>query len=86
MIATARKTKISPPALARQWGIDVQKVLHWVKTGELKAINIARDRSGRPRYAIDLADVQIFELSRQVEPPAPKVRRRRADSSVIQFF
>ena len=37
MIATSRKTKLTPPELAKQWGIDVQKVLHWVKSGELRA-------------------------------------------------
>ena len=83
---TTTRKKISPPALAAQWGIDVQKILTWIRSGELRAVNLATDRNGRPRYAIDVADVQVFELSRQVQPPPPKVLRRRADPAVHQFF
>jgi hypothetical protein len=85
MIAPSRK-KLTPPQLAALWGIDVQKVLHWVKTGELKAINLATDRNGRARYAIDVADIAIFEASRSVQPPPPRVRRRRVDPTIHQFF
>lgn len=86
MIAASRKTKISPPELAKQWGVDPAKIVHWIKTGELRAVNLATDRNGRPRYAIDIADVAIFEAARAVQPPTPWVRRRRVDPSVIQFF
>ena len=86
MIATFRKTKLTPPELARQWGIDVQKVLHWIKAGELRAVNLATRRDGRPRYAIDQADIAIFEASRTVQPPTPRMRRRRVDPNIIQFF
>ena len=86
MIATSRKTKVTPPELARAWGIDVQKVLHWVKTGELRAINAATDRNGRARYLIDVNDVAVFEASRAVQPPVPRLRRRRVDPSIINFF
>ena len=86
MIATSRKTKLTPPELAKQWGIDVQKVLHWVKSGELRAVNLATRRDGRPRFAIDVSDVALFEAGRAVQPPAPRIRRRRADPNVIQFF
>ena len=86
MIAASRKTKISPPELARLWGIDVAKVLHWIKAGELRAINVATHRDGRPRYAIDTADVATFEAARAVQPPAPRIRRRQKDPSIIQFF
>ncbi len=86
MIATFRKTKVTPPELARQWGIDVAKVLKWIKSGELRAVNLATRRDGRPRYAIDQADIAIFEASRAVQPPTPRMRRRRVDPNIIQFF
>jgi hypothetical protein len=82
----SRKTKISPPQLAAQWGVDVAKVLTWIKSGELRAINLATDRNGRCRYAIDVGDIAVFEAARAVQPPAPRIRRRRADPNVIQFF
>lgn len=86
MSAASRKTKLTPPELAKLWGIDVQKVLHWIKSGELRAINAATDRSGRPRYLIDISDLAAFEASRAVQPPTPRIRRQRADPNVIQFF
>ena len=86
MTATSKRTKLTPPQLAAAWGIDVAKVLHWIKAGELRAINVATDRNGRPRYAIDVADIAVFEASRAVQPPAPRIRRRRADPNVIAFF
>ena len=86
MIAAPKRTKLTPPQLAAMWGIDVAKVLHWIKSGELRAINVASDRNGRPRYAIDMADIAVFEARRAVQPPAPRIRRRRADPGVIQFF
>ena len=86
MIAPSHKTKLSPPQLAAQWGIDVAKVLTWIKAGELRAINAATTRTGRPRYLIDQADIATFEAGRAVQPPAPRIRRRRVDPNVIQFF
>ncbi|MFZ1934333.1 MAG: DNA-binding protein [Thermoguttaceae bacterium] len=87
MIAAFRKTKLTPPELARQWGIDVAKVLTWIRSGELRAVNLATRRDSRPRYAIDVADIALFEAARAVQPPTPRVRRRqRVDPSVIQFF
>jgi hypothetical protein len=86
MIAPSRKRKLTPPQLAAAWGIDPQKVLHWIKSGELRAVNLATHRDGRPRYAIDVSDLAAFEASRAVQAPAPRVRRRKTDPSVIQFF
>jgi hypothetical protein len=86
MPAIAPRKKITPPALAAQWGIDVGKVITWIKRGELRAVNLALDPNGRPRYAIDQADIAVFEASRAVTPPAPRTRRRRADPNVINFF
>jgi hypothetical protein len=86
MIAASKRTKLTPPELAKQWGIDVAKVLHWIKIGELRAINAATDRNGRSRYLIDLADLSAFEAARTVQPPMPRLRKRRSDSSIIEFF
>ena len=86
MTTASCKTKISPPQLAQQWGIDVAKVLKWIKAGKLRAIDASTRRGGRPRYLIDQTDLAAFEASRTVQPPMPKVRRRRADPNVVQFF
>jgi hypothetical protein len=77
--ATPTRTKFTPPELARRWGIDKAKVLAWIRSGELRAINVATRPTGRPRYLIDQHDVFVFEQAREVIPacPPPRVRRNR---------
>ena len=86
MIASAHRTKRTPPELAKQWGVDPEKILTWIRSRELRAIDASTNRGGRPRYLIDMADIALFEASRAVQPPTPTVRRRRVDPNVIQFF
>jgi len=85
-VGASKRKKQSPPQLAAEWGVDVAKILTWIKSGELKAINVATRRDGRPRYAIDQADIALFEAARAVRPPAPRARWRRVDPNVIAFF
>ena len=60
----AVRTKLTPPAIASQWGIDVAKVLSWIRSGELPAIDASTKRGGRPRFLVDVSDLLIFEQSR----------------------
>lgn len=80
--------KISPPELARQWGLSADKVLAWIKTGELRAIDAATRRGGRPRYLIDIADIAAFEVARAAAPSttAPRRTRRRRETGITEFF
>ena len=85
---TSRK-KYTPPRLAELWGISPDKIISFIKAGELRAIDISSDRNSiRPRYLIDVADVEAFETSRAVVPPAPKTkrRRRRRDAGIKEYF
>ena len=85
---TILRQKLTPPQLAKMWGVSADKIVGFYKSGELKCIDISSDRgSQRPRYLIDKADIKAFELSRAVVPPAPKVRRRRRrDPAVREYF
>ena len=83
---TSTRQKISPPELARRWGVDASKILTWIRSGELRAINVATHCGGRPRYLIDLADILIFEQRRSAAPPPTAPRRRRKDPAIIQYF
>jgi hypothetical protein len=81
------RTKISPPELAKRWGLSPSKVLGWIKTGELRAIDVSTRRGGRPRYLIDLTDIALFEASRSVSPlPKGSQRRRNRSTNVIEFL
>jgi len=85
--ANGNRTKTSPPRLARQWGIDVNKVLNWIRAGELRAIDASTRVGGRPRYLIDVADIAAFERRRTViQPPVPHHQRRSSQTAVIEWF
>jgi hypothetical protein len=68
-------TWLSPPAIAKQLGIDPNKVLAWIRRGELVAINVAEKTSSRPRWKVSPAALEDFFRRRQCTPPE-KVGRR----------
>lgn len=75
---------LSPPQVARQLGVAPETVIGWIRSGQLKASNLA---SGiRPRFAIRPADLDAFLLSRQPQPPAQRVRRRTPITSGYRRF
>ena len=78
-------TKITPPRLAEKWGISADKVLAWIRSGELRAIDASTNRGGRPRYLIDVDDLAAFERSRSIVPPAPAKPARRRSSDVPEY-
>jgi len=77
---------LTPPQVARRLAVKPGKVLGWIKSGELKAINVAQRPSGRPRWRIDPADLAAFEARRSAGPTPKPVRRRRRNPQVIEFF
>ena len=58
------KNKLTPPEIATMWGISADKVLGWIRCGELRATNIAARRDARPRYVVGLDDLAEFEKRR----------------------
>ncbi len=79
---------LTPPQLARQWQVSPDKVIGFIRSGELRAFNVAAKPHGRPRWRISAADAVAFEQRRAAIPPLPTPRRRtrRRDENVIQFF
>ena len=81
--------KLSPADVAAQLGVGVDKVLTWIKSGELKAMDGSESRANRKqaRYLIDVADLAAFEKSRMVRPePAPEVKRRRRRLAAVKQY
>jgi hypothetical protein len=72
--------------VAKAWGIDVNKVIAWIRSGELRAINGAKKAGGKPRYLIDLADLEAFEAARSTVPVPRSTRKRRATENVTRYF
>ena len=86
---TTSRQKLTPPQLAKEWGVSPDKVVAFIRSGELRAIDISSNRgSPRPRYLIDIDDLRAFEAARAVIPPQPKTkrRRRRRDTGIKEYF
>lgn len=83
---SALRAKLSPPQIARHLSVGVGKVLGWIRRGELRAVNVAARLGGRPRWRIDLRDLEAFEAARTAAPVPKRTRAKRLGGSVIEFF
>ena len=77
----------TPAAVAKRLGVDVHKILTWIRRGELRAVDVSTTTGGRPRYRISEADLAVF-LAARAAGPEPRISRirRRKDPSVIEYF
>ena len=79
MCANTSKTGTTTPAiLAERWGVKVDKVHGFIRSGELVAINVASSLSTRPRWRIPVEAVRQFEERRAAKPVVKATRRRRS--------
>lgn len=79
-------TFLTPPAIARRFGVKPAKVLRWIARGELHAVNVG-DGQQRPRWRISPDALSLFEQQRASPSPAPpKPRRRRVRAEALEFF
>lgn len=76
---------ITPPQYACRLGIKPDKVLAWIRSGELRAINVATNAHGRPRWRIPAEAILAFESARTSRPTAKSPRQRKR-TDVINFF
>jgi hypothetical protein len=80
VMSTAATTRwLTPPEIADRIGIDVGKVLTWIRRGELAAYDLSEKPGGRPRYRIDPLEFAAFLPRRQVKPPTPRQRRCKSE-------
>ena len=86
MAMIVERRMVTPPVLAKEWGVAVNKVTALIKSGELRAINLASSRDKRPRYAIPREDVDRFEASRAVVPEKPRPKRRKGTAVPDGYF
>ena len=78
---------LTPPQLAAEMGIDVDKVYAFIRSGELRATNTAIKPGGKARYRISRADVEDFQRRRQNSPPPPpSPKRRKRDRDVTEYY
>ena len=72
--------------LRERFGVGEHTVLGWIHRGELRAIDVSRNQGGRPKWRVTPEALEAFELRRTPNPPQPATRRRRTDTSVIEFY
>ena len=77
---------LTPPQVAERFGVDPHRVLAWIRSGQLLAVNIG-DGTQRPRFRVSESDLALF-LAARAARPEPRVSRirRKKDPSVIEFF
>jgi excisionase family DNA binding protein len=85
-VETRSKRKLTPPEVAALWGVSPDKVTAWIHSGELRAIDASTRAGERPRFLIDVADLEDFERRRAVQPAPPTKRRRRKQADVEEFY
>jgi len=82
----------TPPEIARSRGLRVSRVLDWIRSGELEAINHASHLSGPPRWRVSAAALAAFDAARssRVGISRPAARQKRATghagAAVEEFF
>ena len=63
-------------AIAERYTVSAGTVLGWIKTGQLKAVNVGRaPGSKRPRWRVSAAALAAFEEARTPAPAARPARR-----------
>ena len=73
--ASHELTYFNPAQVAEMWGISHDKVLGFIKSGELRAFNVASKTSRRPQFKIPSAALREFEERRSGRDPARSVPR-----------
>lgn len=77
---------LSPPEIARRLRVRSHKVLGWIHSGRLRAIDISSGHR-RPRYRVHEADLAVYLESLVVHAtPAPPRRRPQKDIDVIEYI
>lgn len=69
-----------------RYGVGEHTVLGWIRRGELKAINVGRNPSGKKKWRVTEEALAAFEQLRTPTPPATPTRRRKRPVDVIQRY
>jgi excisionase family DNA binding protein len=81
------KTRYTPPELAALLGVSPDKILGWIRSGELRAVNVAARLGGKPRWTVSTDDLRAFETRRSNEARTlDTTERRRRLTGVIEYF
>jgi excisionase family DNA binding protein len=65
---------LTPPEIASVLRCRQSKVLAWIRSGRLAAVNLSEGQ--RPRYRVRRADLDEFLAGKAVSPVVPRPTRR----------
>jgi excisionase family DNA binding protein len=72
--------------VAERFGVSPATVACWIRSGELRALNVGRaPAKKKPRFKVMPDALAAFELSRTVSPPPERVRRRRSPEIIDRY-
>jgi excisionase family DNA binding protein len=71
--------------LARLLRVSRGRILAWIRTGELPALDVSPRGSARPRYIVTPHALAEWERSRRASQPAPPPKRHRR-AAVKDFY
>jgi excisionase family DNA binding protein len=73
--------------ICKRYSVAEHTVLGWIRSGELKALNVGRTPgTKKPRWRITAEALATFELLRTTTPPPPWTRRRKRSPEVVEFY
>jgi hypothetical protein len=75
----------SVAGICRRYKVGADKVHGWIRRGELLAVNVATNLSGRPQWRITPESVEQFE-KRRSSAPQPKPTRRRRRQVAVDYY
>lgn len=79
---------LSPMTVARRLGVRDSIVYAWLRSGELRGVNVARRITARPRFRVSPEALAEFENRRSaaVMKPAANMTRRKAKPATVEFY
>jgi excisionase family DNA binding protein len=77
---------LTPREVAKFLRVSPDRVRQWIQVGELRALNTATSRIGKPRFIILPEHLREFQRRREVSPPPKPVPRTKRRAGVIDFY
>lgn len=86
--AKTERGHISLPSFCEFIGVPLDKGYALIHNGQIKAVNVAANPNGRPRWRIAWIEIERFLAARSTQQPQPvrKQRRRRAAATATKEY
>lgn len=75
----------SPPEVAKHLGVKPARVLSWIRSGHLRAIDLSEGKK-RSRFRITASSLREFEEVRAAIPMKATRRNKRRKPDLSRFF